>query len=156
MAQQPHKTIHNLDIDIPTVDSLFNLTNELAPEGSKLPNLVRDYVNDIYRANYGTKNPIETFSELSGIDDLSSLLVDTNLSVLNESVVYDASAYNPPDITNPQFSAYKSVCEVIGYYLSTTGKIINKPYIDSSKSSLTPKLMTLIPQPSERHFTRKL
>jgi hypothetical protein len=121
-----------LETDVPTVESFFNLTNELAPgrKGSlgrpQLPDIVRDHLDGIYKTNYGTKDPIATFAEVSGINDLANLLANPPSSVQWPDQVYDTNAYLPTNVTEPQFSAYDTVCKKInGYYLSTLAEQTN-------------------------------
>jgi hypothetical protein len=128
---QPEKVpFLELDLQVPTVQHFFKFTNNEAngrgeTNAPQLPHPVLKELQGYYRdAAANHDNSIEVFAEISGITNLSHLLMFPNILATNHlptSVVYDAlniDLTNNPNATLDQtkYDIYREACSAVGGY----------------------------------------
>ena len=134
----PHQggSFSSLSDYVPTLRTFFKLTNQNRPSNiPPLPLDVLEYLENKYSEGFSqNKNPIEIFSELSGISSLGALLAAGQypqvadpappsfpITQYGNPPVYDAY-FNPPALEYriANYDTYQQACEDVGgYYLQS-------------------------------------
>ena len=132
----PDQTVKNLDIHVPTNQSLFDFTNQnredlLRSSNPALPEQVFTYLENWYKTavTNGT-NPIDVFSEISGIPNLTNRIENPPTQTLigvpqpastdaGDPPVYDAY-YNPQLNTTANYVVYQDACTAVGGYFANS------------------------------------
>ena len=131
----PDQTVKNLDIHVPTNQSLFDFTNQnrgdlLGSSNLALPKQVFTYLENWYKTavTNGT-NPIDVFSEISGIPNLTNRIENPPTiepgapqpasTDAGDPPVYDAY-YNPQLNTTANYVIYQDACTAVGGYFANS------------------------------------